>query len=401
MADTAAHLYSWSTTLGSNLPTGSTTIGTNLAPNLQTVQQVMRYELATRGTIASASTTDLGTKDEGCLEVTGTTTITSFGTVSAGVRKLLRFADVLTLTHNATSLKCITAANIATVAGDFALVESLGSGNWEMLAYWRRSGEPVAVQSYRLSDLSAMAANQTLANAAYALTWGWTFTGNDQTGVVVNGKSNGSGTYGHLFTVAHTDNGFGVQTMFRVRYTNAVGTQTIFSLDPTGTFSLAGGTSSAAGSNSTITAQHAETSSASNGGNLTLMAGNGGATGAGGTLLLQGSGGSTKGAVRITNSAGSVSLTINSSAPTISSGGGTGGSVRGIDNAFEVTFGTGNPSSVVIDFGTTKGGIPICSHATTHTDQVTVTATADDVTISSATAFASGAKVGVHCFDAT
>ena len=91
--------------------------------------------LAASDTIASASTTDLGTKDSTFLTVSGTTTITALGTVSAGIYKFIIFSGALTLTHNGTSLILPGAANITTVAGDTALFLSLGSGNWKCMFY--------------------------------------------------------------------------------------------------------------------------------------------------------------------------------------------------------------------------------------------------------------------------
>ena len=91
-------------------------------------------------TIASATTTDLGSKAAHCLTVTGTTTITGLGTVKAGTLKFVTFSGALTLTYNVTSLIIPGAADITTAAGDFAIVKSLGSGNWEVLLYGSRDG---------------------------------------------------------------------------------------------------------------------------------------------------------------------------------------------------------------------------------------------------------------------
>jgi hypothetical protein len=96
--------------------------------------------------IASAATTNLATPTSRNVRITGTTTITAFGTVKAGSIRHLRFAGALTLTHNATSLILPGGANIVTAADDTATVVSLGSGNWLCLAYKRQSGLPV-VQS--------------------------------------------------------------------------------------------------------------------------------------------------------------------------------------------------------------------------------------------------------------
>lgn len=85
--------------------------------------------------IASATTTDLSTVDAECVTITGTTTITGFGTLKAGALKFLTFAAALTLTHHASSLILPGAANITTSANACALAKSLGSGNWQVLFY--------------------------------------------------------------------------------------------------------------------------------------------------------------------------------------------------------------------------------------------------------------------------
>lgn len=165
-ADIAASLSAWvasSADGGGNLPTGGTAISTNLDDNLRMLQSVARIELATRGTVASATTCDIGAVAAGTVEVTGTTTITGFGTVSAGIRRRLVFAGALTLTHNATSLKCITQANITTAAGDTCEMESEGSGNWKMLWYEKYNGIPLTLVPLTSGDF--------LTNNGTALSW--------------------------------------------------------------------------------------------------------------------------------------------------------------------------------------------------------------------------------------
>jgi hypothetical protein len=93
--------------------------------------------------IASAATTDIGASASPNVRITGTTTITSFGTVAAGTRRFLAFAAALTLTHNATSLILPGAANITTAAGDTAVARSLGSGNWVVENFTRAAGLPI------------------------------------------------------------------------------------------------------------------------------------------------------------------------------------------------------------------------------------------------------------------
>lgn len=92
---------------------------------------------------ASATTTDIGAAASDKVRITGTTTITGLGTVTAGTQRSVRFAAALTLTHNATSLILPGAANITTAANDTAEFVSLGSGNWLCVSYKRASGFPV------------------------------------------------------------------------------------------------------------------------------------------------------------------------------------------------------------------------------------------------------------------
>jgi hypothetical protein len=89
--------------------------------------------------IASASTVNLATATGDQVTITGTTTITSFGTVPAGQMFKLVFAGALTLTHNATSL-ILFGANLKTQAGDSIIIVSEGSGNWRLINYTRAEG---------------------------------------------------------------------------------------------------------------------------------------------------------------------------------------------------------------------------------------------------------------------
>lgn len=90
--------------------------------------------------IASATTTDLSTATGNLVHITGTTTITSFGTVQAGTTIKVIFDGTLTLTHNATSLILPGSANIITGAGDSALLVSEGGGNWKCMFYEKQDG---------------------------------------------------------------------------------------------------------------------------------------------------------------------------------------------------------------------------------------------------------------------
>lgn len=95
--------------------------------------------LANETDVASAATCNIGTAASLKVRITGTTTITSFGSTAHAV-KLIRFADTLTLTHNATSLILPSGANISTAAGDTALATSDASGNWRVMFYQSANG---------------------------------------------------------------------------------------------------------------------------------------------------------------------------------------------------------------------------------------------------------------------
>lgn len=132
-------LKNWSVTPASNnsAPPAGAPETTTLLKDINDIMRAMMADvrtLAAADTIASATTCDLGSKDSTFLTVSGTTTITGLGTVSAGIYKYVTFSGALTLTHNATSL-ILFGANITTVAGDSGLFLSLGSGNWRCLAY--------------------------------------------------------------------------------------------------------------------------------------------------------------------------------------------------------------------------------------------------------------------------
>ena len=85
--------------------------------------------------IASATTTDIGAATGNYLNITGTTTITGLGTVTAGARRIVQFGGILILTYDASALILPGNASITTAAGDIAEFVSLGSGNWICTRY--------------------------------------------------------------------------------------------------------------------------------------------------------------------------------------------------------------------------------------------------------------------------
>lgn len=91
--------------------------------------------------IASGATTTIWATDGNFAHITGTTTITSFGTAEqAGDCRTIVFDGALTLTHNATSLILPTGANITTAAGDTAIVRAETTANARVIAYLRKDG---------------------------------------------------------------------------------------------------------------------------------------------------------------------------------------------------------------------------------------------------------------------
>ena len=128
--------------------------------------------------IASGATVDLGSVPQANVTITGTTTITGFGSAApSGVIKVIRFNNALTLTHSS-SLTVPGGYNLTTAANDRGIVTHLGSGNWEVTQYTRASGIPVDVAAVGKtemqfsidtpdSNLFAIGAGQAIARTSY------------------------------------------------------------------------------------------------------------------------------------------------------------------------------------------------------------------------------------------
>lgn len=153
MANVSTQIKNWSATAASNQPDGVD--AATIAGDLQAIQAGVR-NLYSQDTIASATTCDLGTKDAESLTISGTTTITSLGTVSAGIVKRVVFSGALTLTYNAASLILPGNANIITVAGDTAEFESLGAGNWRCNFYQHDAGNAAAGANSDITEITGL-----------------------------------------------------------------------------------------------------------------------------------------------------------------------------------------------------------------------------------------------------
>jgi hypothetical protein len=119
----------------SNSPAGGDPIGNTLDDYLRAHAAILRSTNAlASASIASASTTDLGSADAESVQITGTTTITSFGTASPGIVREVRFAGALVITHSS-SIQLPGAVNYTTSAGDVLTFRSLGAGQWIMTGH--------------------------------------------------------------------------------------------------------------------------------------------------------------------------------------------------------------------------------------------------------------------------
>jgi hypothetical protein len=104
--------------------------------------------------IASGSTVDLGSVPQANVTITGTTTVTGFGSSApTGIEKTIRFDNALSLTASG-SLLVPGGFNLTTANGDRAKVTHLGSGNWEVTQYTRANGVPIDVSAVGKADFT-------------------------------------------------------------------------------------------------------------------------------------------------------------------------------------------------------------------------------------------------------
>ena len=377
-ADVKTHLYEWSTTESSNLPVGSTVVSTNLDDNLRMIQKVVR-DLSAPTTLAAGSTTDLGSKDETFITLTGSAaTVTALGTVSAGIYKWVIFNAAHVLTHNATSLILPSAANITAASGDVACFVSLGSGNWRCVSYTRASGNNV-LNASTFGDGTVGAPSITF---AADLDTGLYRSGTNTVNVAAGGASVAS-------------------------FAAAVG------ITPSTTFTVSGGTTITLtpGEGSALTINPLGTGVT--GGDINLISGAGSTTG--GTVKLQaGAGGITSGnidfwrnvtnspALRVTDMGHLVGISGGSAeyAPTITSGGGTSPTIVGSDMAFKITLGaTPGTTAIVVDFYQNYANAPmvIAQYQSDHI-ALRAVATTSGITITPASAMTENHVIDVILF---
>lgn len=387
-ADIPLQLKDWYSDPALNVPAGGTLVSNNLDDNLRTILAVVRM-LASSNSLAVGATTNLGTRDETFLTLTGAgATISSFGTLSAGMFKVIVFDGINTLVHNATAMKLPGGANITTAADDSALLLSLGSGNWRCLWYSKASGYAVNT-SVAFTDGTAGAPGGYFAsdtnNGLYrigadnwALSVGGTkwlefsplgsyvappvYTFGTSLSLTSAPGNGGAGLPAGSVTIATGSGVSGGGGDINLRPGDAVGTiaQTKIRGGHSAANPLSGGALSLCGGDTTASPSSAY------GGPLNLWAGGGTGTGTHGDVNV---GFHSRGSFEDVGTTlyrinGKNNLLEWNSAegtgagvprPAITSGAGAGASIVGTHNAFSVTFGTGAGTTLVLDL-TTKVG---------------------------------------------
>lgn len=118
--------------------------------------------------VVAATSTNIGAAPSSNLLVTGSTAITSFGTVAAGTVRHLRFSGAPLLSHNSISLILPSAANIQVAAGDCLEAESLGGGSWVVRSYTRANGMAVISPQVPVVSVNGMTGAVTIADPTTA-----------------------------------------------------------------------------------------------------------------------------------------------------------------------------------------------------------------------------------------
>jgi hypothetical protein len=252
---------------------------------------------ATPVTVASAATTDIGAVASNVVNVTGTTTITSFGTANAGAVRIVNFSGVLTLTFNATSLILPGSSDITTVAGDVAIFESLGSGNWQCVSYTKRNIIPGAAGFTNISTAQHPTTVTNTTGVPMANTGTGTFNFTVPTGIfklkvtVVAGGGGGGGIIGNNsnFTPSGGGGGAGGATVSIINVTP--GNVIAVTVGAGGTAGSAGNTGGTGGSSSFGAFCSATGGSGGGGATAGFGAGGAGGTATGGAVNISGQSG--------------------------------------------------------------------------------------------------------------
>lgn len=176
-------------------------------------------DVAAEVLVVSATTCDILGAGSEFIRITGTTTITSFGS-AATQKRFVRAAGTFKITHNASTLILPGGYDITTAPGDTFIVISDASGNARVYAYQRVSQPPPVMPIGTILDFAGSSApsyfllcyGQAISRTAYAAlfavigtTYGvgdasTTFNLPDCRGRVAAGKDNMGGTSANRLT---------------------------------------------------------------------------------------------------------------------------------------------------------------------------------------------------------
>ncbi len=168
------------------------------------LDELAENRILAKGTaIASATTTAIGTANSSFVSVTGTTTITSFGSTGDRDQVIVQFDGILTLTHNATSLILPGAADITTAAGDVGIFARVSGANWKCVAYHKADGTSVATNTSsgrlverRIVTSSSSQSTPSGAVDAYVTVVGGGGGGGGASTGAANGSAGGTSSFG-------------------------------------------------------------------------------------------------------------------------------------------------------------------------------------------------------------
>jgi hypothetical protein len=159
------------TTAAGNSPPGTESAKGNIDDYLRagfafTKQLYSSTVAPAESTIASAASVAIGAATTPNVIISGTTTVTAFDTVAAGIVRNVRYSGAVPVTHNATSMILLGEASRTHVAGDCATFLSLGAGNWKEIKFSPIGALPVA--NGGTGGVNAAAARAALGAAADA-----------------------------------------------------------------------------------------------------------------------------------------------------------------------------------------------------------------------------------------
>jgi len=144
-------IQSFSTTASSNADINGNDIAENCNPNginnaLRFLGKMLKEGLANRGSdITAASTTNIAaTGTSISAKITGTTTITAFGTPDGNPIRIILWGAATPVTYNGTSMILMGGASKTYAAGDVSLFQHEGSGNWRELLHSQISGKALS-----------------------------------------------------------------------------------------------------------------------------------------------------------------------------------------------------------------------------------------------------------------